>query len=178
MTMSINRDAGVRRMKTRRTLLALGALAVAMVAQTDALADGNKFEWTKNGNNAAVKWRSFLDDAAYMTVNTRARQRRGKNTMYVKVDFYSLRCSGGQNTCYSIGAGGVIGLSEGAEWHQIGHNRLPDMSRRRGTKRSVSEPLDPDSTLMQVRVYLCYDRSITPDPCSRPRYGTMKYNSA
>jgi hypothetical protein len=161
----------------RRAAIAVGALAVAFGAQTAALADGNKFTWSKNGNNAAVTWRSFLDNAAYMTVNTKARQRKGNNTMYVKVDFYALRCSEGQSTCYTIGGGGFVSLSEGAEWHQIGHNRLPDMSRRRGSKKSVSEPLDPDSTLMQTRVYLCYDRSITPDPCSRPRYGTMKYNN-
>jgi hypothetical protein len=169
-----NRQRGAQ--ATLATLLALGA-AIVMLAPPPALADGNKFTWSKNGNTAEVYWRSFLDDAAYMTVNATARQRRGKNTMYVKIDFYALRCAAGMNTCYSIGAGGVVSLGEGAEWHLIGHNRLPDMPRKRSRRFAASQPLDPNSTLMQSRTYLCYDRSITPDPCSRTRYGTLKYNS-
>ncbi|MGH2841790.1 MAG: hypothetical protein ACRDKY_13295 [Solirubrobacteraceae bacterium] len=117
-----------------------------------------------------------------MTVTARAIQHTGKNTMYVKIDFYALRCAAGMNTCYSVGAGGVS-LGEGAEWHEIGHNRLPDMPKKKKGKTVkkrrfvASEALDPDSTLMQSRTYLCYDRSFTPDPCSRPRYGTLKYNT-
>jgi hypothetical protein len=160
-----------------RRALALACLLVAAVFVTSAFGDRGRFQWTKNGNNAATKWRSFLDDQAYMTVNTESRQRRGNRKMYIKVDMYSLRCSGGQNTCYSIGAGGWVGLSEGAEWHQVSHKRHDDMARNRGTRQSASTPLDPDSTLMQARIYICYDRNLTPDPCSRPRYGTMKYNA-
>ena len=53
---------------------------------------------------------------------------------------------------------------------------MPDMPKRRDKYVNASQALDPDSTLMQARVYLCYDRSITPDPCSKPRYGTLEYN--
>jgi hypothetical protein len=95
-----------------------------------ALASGNKFTWSKNGNTAVVFWRSFLDDAAYMTVSVTGRQRTGGRKMYAKVDFYSLRCAAGMNTCYSIGAGGFVSVGEGAEWHQIGHNRLDDLPRK------------------------------------------------
>jgi hypothetical protein len=158
------------------TAVALTTMIGVLVFASAASADRGRFQWSKNGNNAATKWKSFKDDDAYMTVNTEGRQRRGKNTMYVRVDMYSLRCSEGQNTCYTIGAGGFIGLSEGAEWHQVSHKRHPDLYRSRGRAQSASTPLDPDSTLMQARIYLCYDRSVTPDPCSRPRYGTMRYN--
>lgn len=160
------------------TAVALATLIGVLALASTASADGGKFQWTKNGNNAAVKWKSFLDNDAYMTVNTTARQRRGKNTMYVRVDMYSLRCEEGQNTCYTVSAGGLIGLSEGAEWHQQSHKRHPDLYRSKSRRQSASEPLDPDSTLMQARVYICYDRSITPDPCSRPRFGTMRYNDS
>ena len=161
---------------TIATLIAVAA-GSALWAPPGALAEGNRFDWSKNGNRARVYWASFLDDAAYMTVTAKARQRKGKNTMYVKVDFYALRCASGMNTCYSIGVAGYVALGEGAEWHVIGHNRLPDMPRKRSRTFSASQPLDPNSTLMQARIYLCYDRSITPDPCSKPRYGTLKYNS-
>ena len=156
--------------------MAAGALALACALAPESVADGNTFSWTKNGNTAITYWRSFKDDAAYMTVTARAHQKVGNRKMYVTIDFYSLRCASGQNTCASVGAGGVVTLTEGAEWHSVGHNRMPDMPKRRDKYVNASQALDPDSTLMQARVYLCYDRSITPDPCSKPRYGTLEYN--
>lgn len=172
-------DHGRNRPRRGGALLAMLATAgvAIMLVPAGTHADGNKFQWSKNGNKAEVFWRSFLDDAAYMTVSSTARQRRGSRAMYVRVDFYALRCAAGMNTCYSIGAGGVVSLGEGAEWHRIARQRHPDMPRKRSKRFTASEALDPDSTLMQVRVHLCYDRNITPDPCSKPRYGTLKYNS-
>ena len=156
-----------------------GALALAVLLPLGlaslAAAEGNKFTWTRDGNTAAAFWRSFVDDAAYVTVSTEARQRKGRGKMYVQVRFYSLRCSGGQNTCASVGAGGVVQVTEGAEWHMIGQKRhRPNLSRRR-SNLSASHPLDTNATAMQVRVQLCQDRSRLPDPCSKPRIGTHVY---
>jgi len=154
------------------------ALAIGVIAgvlATSASGAGNKFEWTKNGNQAAAFWKSFYDDAAYMTVSGHARQRRGRNSMHVRVRFYSLRCVDGQNSCASVSAGGYVTIAEGAEWQFKSEKRLPDMWRRRGRRFAASEPVDPDSRMMQARIYLCYDRSVTPDPCSHPRYAHLTY---
>lgn len=163
-----------------RSALALMAIAATLALAAPSLAGGNKFDWTKGGNKAVLLWQSFLDDAAYMTVTGTARQLRGERRMYVKVDFYALRCSAGMNTCYTTGIGGAVTLNsaEGAEWQFVGSDRQPSMPKGRSQMRiKASAPLDPDATLMQTRVHICYDRNVTPDPCSRPRYGTLKYNS-
>ena len=77
--------------------VAAGALALACALAPESVADGNTFSWTKNGNTAITYWRSFKDDAAYMTVTARAHQKVGNRKMYVTIDFYSLRCASGQN---------------------------------------------------------------------------------
>lgn len=174
-----HKHARKRRAGVAAAVLVTIAAGVGLGTSAPAGADGNTFQWKKNGNKAKVYWRSFKDDAAYMTVTSTGQQLSGNRKMYVRVQFYALRCAAGMNTCYSIGAGGTYTESEGAEWHQIGEKRQPSMpppGKRQKIRQSASQALDEDSQLMQARISLCYNRNITPDPCSKPRYGTLAYN--
>lgn len=157
--------------------VAIGVALIATLAAPTTLAAGNKFSWSKNGNKATVFWQSFADDGAYMTVTATGRQLRGARNMYIRVDFYALRCAAGMNTCSTTSVGGVVSESEGAEWQFIGEKRHKNLPRKKSRRHTASQPLDPDATRMQARVKLCYDRNITPDPCSPPRYGNLTYNT-
>ncbi len=82
----------------------------------------------------------------------------------LRIAFYALRCAAGMNSCGSVSAGGKVTANEGAEWQPIGEKRHDSLPRpgakgnKKQTEQDASQPLDPDSMHMPVRVYLCHDR--------------------
>lgn len=161
--------------RRRALMFALAVLLIAAALGTDAFAGGGKMVWGDKGDKAAMTWRSFIDDKAYLSSTVKGRQRRGGRGMFMKVEHSRLGCSGGGQDCFSIGVGGVS-LGEGATFHPVNDARIrPNLSRRYGQLKTVSSPLDPEGQVMRANHKLCIDRSNWPDKCSKPRVATHTY---
>lgn len=169
---------------TRATALRrfTGVVAIALfgaaIFATSSFAGGGKFEWPIKGQRAAMQWMSFIDNEAYLTSSSNARQRKGGRGMYQRYIHNSLRCSGGGQSCVSFGAGGAS-VGEGAEFHadrEIRHR--PNLPRRYGQKKVASTRLNLRSQLMRADHLLCLDISTFPDKCSVPRVALHTYDAS